>query len=54
MVDRMQIWTQKQQEQLVQLRAETDVNNKQITAIWDFVNSLREKMNGKQDRKSVV
>ena len=47
MVDRGQVWTQKQQEQLVQLRAETDVNNKQITSLWDFANSLRDRMNGK-------
>ena len=47
MVERGQGWAQKQQEQLVQLRAETDVNNKQITSLWDFVNGLRERINGK-------
>ena len=46
MVERGQSWTQKQQEQLVQLRAEMDVNNRQITSIWEFVNGLRDRMNG--------
>ncbi len=46
MVERGQAWTQKQQEQLVQLRAEMDVNNRQITSIWEFVNGLRDRMNG--------
>ena len=30
----------------VKLRAEMDVNNKQISSLWDFVNKLREKFNG--------
>ena len=46
MLERGQSWTQKQQEQLVQLRAEMDVNNRQITSIWEFVNGLRDRMNG--------
>ena len=46
MVERGQSWTQKQQAQLVQLRAEMDVNNRQITSIWEFVNGLRDRMNG--------
>ena len=46
MVERGQSWTQKQQEQLVQIRAEMDVNNRQITSIWEFVNGLRDRMNG--------
>jgi len=37
-------WTQQQQEKLVQLRAEQDVANKQITSIWDVYNKLREKI----------
>ena len=27
----------------VRLRAEIDVNNKQISSLWDFVNSLRDR-----------
>lgn len=30
----------------VKLRAEMDVNNKQISSLWDFCNKLREKFNG--------
>ena len=30
----------------VKLRAEMDVQNKQVSALWDFVNKLREKFNG--------
>ena len=30
----------------VKLRAEMDVNNKQVSSLWDFVNKLREKFNG--------
>ena len=37
-------WRQQQQEKLVQLRAEQDVANKQITSIWDVYNKLREKI----------
>ena len=33
-------------EQITTLRAEMDVERKQTTAIWDFVNSLRDRMNG--------
>lgn len=39
-------WTQQQAEQIVQLRAEMDVNNKQITSLWDFTNSIRDRLNG--------
>lgn len=39
-------WTQKQAEQIVQLRAEVDVLNKQITSLWDFTNGLRDRING--------
>jgi len=39
-------WTQLQAEQIVQLRAEMDVNNKQITSLWDFTNSIRDRLNG--------
>jgi|TARA_R100000306_G_C4364719_1_gene137039 hypothetical protein len=39
-------WTQQQQEKLVQLRAEQDVANRQITAIWEFINKLRDKQGG--------
>ena len=39
-------WTQLQAEQITTLRAEMDVERKQTTAIWDFVNSLRDRMNG--------
>lgn len=39
-------WTQHQAEEIVKLRAEMDVERKQTTAIWDFVNSLRDRMNG--------
>ena len=37
-------WTQNQQERLVQLRAEQDVSNKQITNLWDLYNKMREKV----------
>jgi len=37
-------WTQNQQERLVQLRAEQDVANKQITSLWDLFNKMREKI----------
>jgi predicted nuclease with TOPRIM domain len=37
-------WTQSQQEVLVQLRAEQDVTNKQITSLWDLFNKLRERV----------
>ena len=30
----------------VKLRAEMDVHTKQVSALWDFVNKLREKFNG--------
>ena len=30
----------------VKLRAEMDVQNKQVSALWDFCNKLREKFNG--------
>jgi len=33
-----------QQETLVKLRAEQDVTNKQITALWDFVNKIKDKV----------
>lgn len=39
-------WTQQQAEQIVQLRAEMDVSNKQITSLWDFTNSIRDRLNG--------
>jgi len=29
----------------VKLRAEVDVNTKQISSLWDFVNKLRDKFN---------
>ena len=32
------------QETLVKLRAEQDVTNKQITALWDFVNKIKDKV----------
>ena len=39
-------WTQKQSEQIVQLRAEMDVVNRQITSQWEFMNGLRDRFNG--------
>ena len=39
-------WTQKQAEQIVELRAEVNVLNKQITSLWDFTNSIRDRLNG--------
>lgn len=39
-------WTQSQAEQIVQLRAEMDVSNKQITSLWDFTNAIRDRLNG--------
>ncbi len=39
-------WTQQQAEQIVQLRAEVSVNNKQITSLWDFTNGIRDRLNG--------
>ena len=30
----------------VKLRAEMDVHTKQVSALWDFCNKLREKFNG--------
>ncbi len=39
-------WTQQQAEQIVQLRAEMDVSNKQITSLWDFTNAIRDRLNG--------
>ena len=30
----------------VKLRAEMDVQNKQVSALWNFCNKLREKFNG--------
>ena len=33
-----------QQETLVKLRAEQDVTNKQITALWDFVNKIKDRV----------
>ena len=33
-----------QQETLVKLRAEQDVTNKQITALWDFINKIKDKV----------
>ena len=38
--------TQRQSEQLVQLRAEMDVVNKQVTSLWEFTNGLRDRLNG--------
>lgn len=39
-------WTQTQAEQIVQLRAEMDVANKQVTSLWEFTNGLRDRLNG--------
>lgn len=48
-------WTQSQAEDIVKLgnnsdivklRAEMDVVNKQITSLWDFTNGLRDRLNG--------
>jgi|TARA_R100000482_G_C5072617_1_gene122212 hypothetical protein len=48
-------WTQHQAEDIVKLgnnadivklRAEMDVVNKQITSMWEFMNSLRDRFNG--------
>ncbi len=33
-----------QQQTLVQLSAEQDVTNKQITALWEFVNKIKDKV----------
>ena len=33
-----------QQQTLVQLRAAQDVTNKQITALWEFVNKIKDKV----------
>ena len=33
-----------QQETLVKLRAEQDVTNRQITALWDFINKIKDKV----------
>ena len=45
-VERLIKWTQKQQEDITRLRAETDVLNKQTTALWEFTNGLRDRFNG--------
>ena len=39
-------WTQKQAEQIVELRAEVNVLNKQINSLWEFTNSIRDRLNG--------
>ena len=39
-------WTQHQAEEIVKLRAEMDVNNRQITSAWEFMNGLRDRLNG--------
>ncbi len=39
-------WTQKQAEQIVELRAGVNVLNKQITSLWEFPNSIRDRLNG--------
>jgi hypothetical protein len=39
-------WTQKQAEQIVELRAEVNVLNKQVTSLWEFTNSIRDRLNG--------
>lgn len=52
-------WTQSQAEDIVKLeansgdnsdivklRAEMDVVNKQITSLWEFTNSIRDRLNG--------
>ena len=39
-------WTQTQAEEIVKLRAEMDVNNRQITTQWEFMNGLRDRFNG--------
>ena len=39
-------WTQKQAEQIVELRAEVNVSNKQITSLWEFTNGIRDRLNG--------
>lgn len=39
-------WTQHQAEEIVKLRAEMDVANRQITSAWEFMNSLRDRLNG--------
>ena len=43
-LDKNIAWTHHQQERLVQLRAEQDVSNKQITNLWDLYNKMREKV----------
>tara|TARA_R100000697_G_C5327214_1_gene165339 strand:- start:243 stop:515 length:273 start_codon:yes stop_codon:yes gene_type:complete len=45
-VERLIKWTQKQQEDITRLRAETDVLNKQTAALWEFTNGLRDRFNG--------
>ena len=39
-------WTQTQAEEIVKLRAEMDVVNRQITTQWEFMNGLRDRFNG--------
>jgi|TARA_R100000808_G_C2030165_1_gene74356 hypothetical protein len=38
--------TQHQAEEIVRLRAEVDVVNRQITTQWEFMNGLRDRFNG--------
>ena len=33
--------------EVVKLRAELDIANKNVSALWDYTNSLRDRMNGK-------
>jgi len=32
--------------EVVKLRAEVDVLNKQVSSLWEFINKLRDKLNG--------
>ena len=39
-------WTQKQAEEIVELKSESRVLVKQVTSLWDFTNGLRDRLNG--------
>lgn len=39
-------WTQKQAEEIVELKSESRVLVKQVSSLWDFTNGLRDRLNG--------
>tara|TARA_R110000765_G_scaffold423938_1_gene533623 strand:- start:569 stop:850 length:282 start_codon:yes stop_codon:yes gene_type:complete len=44
-------WTQRQAEEIVELKSESRVLVKQVTSLWEFTNSIRDRLNGHSSPK---